>query len=399
MRLGIVYHTRFWQAADGSLWESEGSFARYVDSLAPYFDQISLCVPVREPAGGGGCRVWAPNVHLAPLPDFDGPRHFYPCLPAVLQALSSFVKDWDVLHCRVPTPSAFPAFAMARRRGLPVFLLVVGDLQSLVSSLPYRGMKRLLYRTYVAWEEWGLKRMIRRSLTFTNGEALYLKHRSHSSMILETKTTTIKNEDIADREDTCSGSTIRLLCVSRIDPRKGLRCFPEALDRLRKNGRDVCLDIVGPAVGQAGEDERERILAEANSLGLQRSLRFLGPMPLDVLLSLYREYDLFALPTLPGEGIPRVLLEAMAAGLPIVTTEVAGIPSLVRHEVNGLLIPVSSAAEVADAVGRLLKEPSLRQSLIKHGYETARLYTLEHQARWMMERVAAHTGFSLSRHA
>ena len=47
MKLGIVYHMPFWRAADGSLREVEGSFARYVDSLAPYFDEISLCVPVR----------------------------------------------------------------------------------------------------------------------------------------------------------------------------------------------------------------------------------------------------------------------------------------------------------------------------------------------------------------
>ena len=45
MKLGIVYHMPFWRAPDGSLRELEGSFARYVDSLAPYFDEISLCVP------------------------------------------------------------------------------------------------------------------------------------------------------------------------------------------------------------------------------------------------------------------------------------------------------------------------------------------------------------------
>ena len=51
MKLGIVYHMPFWREADGTLREIEGSFARYVDSLAPYFDEISLCVPVVTRAG------------------------------------------------------------------------------------------------------------------------------------------------------------------------------------------------------------------------------------------------------------------------------------------------------------------------------------------------------------
>lgn len=392
MRLGILYHTPFCQAPDSSLWEAEGSFARYVDSLAPYFDQVSLCVPVRRADGIGGNRIRASNVHLAPLPHFEGPRQFYPNFPRVARALARLVKEWDILHCRVPTPAAFPAYTLARLRGLPTFLLVVGDLRGLAPSLPYRGIGRLAYRAYISFEEWALKRMIQGSLTFTNGAALYAKHRPHGPAVFETRTTTIDAQDIADRLDTCQGQTVRLLCVSRIDPRKGLRCLPAALAALRGEGRDVRLDIIGPAVGRTGEAERHAIKAEAVRLGVTEWFTFLGPMALDALLPVYRRYDLFVLPTLPGEGIPRVLLEAMAAGLPVVATDVAGISSLVTPGVNGLLIPQSSSRAVAEAVRALLDDPPLRQALIKNGYETARAHTLEHQARSMMERLAAHTG-------
>ena len=73
----------FWQAADGSIWESEGSFGRYVDSLAPYFDEIVLSVPVFDVPPASGSRLRASNVRLAPLPYFPGPRQFYPMLPSV----------------------------------------------------------------------------------------------------------------------------------------------------------------------------------------------------------------------------------------------------------------------------------------------------------------------------
>src|SRR5262245_63419318 len=100
----------FWRGGDGTLYELEGSFARYVDSLAPYFEEVSVCAPVVDPAGSGGTRVRSPNVTLAPLPRFDGPRQFYPRLPLLWPRLAAWVSSLDLLHCRVPTPAAFPAF-------------------------------------------------------------------------------------------------------------------------------------------------------------------------------------------------------------------------------------------------------------------------------------------------
>jgi hypothetical protein len=114
VKLGIVYHMPFWRAADGSLHEVEGSFARYVDSLAPYFDEISLCVPVLSEPRGEGTPIRSANVTLAPLPFFDGPAHFYPRLPAMLPRLSRWVRGIDILHCRVPSPAAIFAFTLAR---------------------------------------------------------------------------------------------------------------------------------------------------------------------------------------------------------------------------------------------------------------------------------------------
>src|SRR5262245_63215144 len=96
----------FWKAEDGSLWESEGSFARYVDSLAPYFDEVVLSVPVFDRPQPAGSRVRAGNVRLAPLPYFPGPRQFYPMLPRVYRRLQQWVTDCGVILLCVPTSSA-----------------------------------------------------------------------------------------------------------------------------------------------------------------------------------------------------------------------------------------------------------------------------------------------------
>jgi glycosyltransferase involved in cell wall biosynthesis len=389
MQLGIVYHMPFWRDAEGRLREVEGSFARYVDSLAPYFDEIVLCVPVLTVASGEGTAVRSKNVTLAPLTDFDGPMHFYPRLPRLLPRLLRFARRVDVLHCRVPTPAAIFAFGFARLLGRPAFLLVVGDLEALRESVPYRGVKRWLWHAYTAFEEHNIQWMADRSVAFANGAPLALKHSRKGRPVIETQTTTISLADVAAREDTCAGGRVRVLTVSRIDPRKGLSILPDTLSQLVARRFDVALDIVGPAVGAPGEVERRAIAARATALGVEGRFRLLGAVPLDRLLPLYREYDLFVLPTLPGEGIPRVLLEAMTAGVPVVTTRVAGIPSLVSHEVNGLLVNEPTPSAIADALARLLSDAGLRRRLIANGYETARAHTLEAQAARMMREVSS----------
>jgi glycosyltransferase involved in cell wall biosynthesis len=386
--LGILYHMPFWRGPGGTLREGEGSFARYVDSLAPYFDEVSLCVPVLREPRGEGTAIRSSNVTLMPLPPFDGPLHFYPRLARVVPRLVRWARRIDLLHCRVPSPAAVFAFAIARMLRRPAFLLVVGDLRAVLPSMPYRGLKRVLWRAYTELEEWNVQWMASHALTFANGPALAAKHARKGRPVVETTTTTISACDIASRLDTCARTRVRALTVSRIDPRKGLRVLPAVVRRLSDGGIDVTLDIIGPAVGWPGEGERTAIADNANALGVADRVSIIEAMPLDRLLPAYRSYDVFVLPTLPGEGIPRVLLEAMSAGLPVVTTRVAGIPALVTHGVNGLLVDEPTVDAIAGALARILRDSILRRSLIANGYETARSFTLEMQAARMMETVA-----------
>lgn len=397
MTLGILYHMPFWQTADGAIWEAEGSFARYVDSIAPYFDRVILSVPVFDTPPAAGSRLRASNVSLAPLPYFPGPRQFYPQLLSMRSRLKQWVTQCDVIHLRVPSPAAIFAFRIAEAQRKPIFLLVVGDYEALLPHLGYRGLKKFLFSKYVAFEEWALRYMTRRALTFANGAALRAKHAGDGVRVHETKTTTLSLADLSTRTDTCDGPRIKLLCVSRIDPRKGLRSLPEVVGNLVASGHDVSLDIVGPTIGLIGESERDAISEEARRHGVVDRVNLRGPVALDQLMPLYREFDLFVLPTRPGEGIPRVLMEAMAAGLPIVTTDVSGIASLIADGDNGLLVPDGSTDGVADALRKLITDAPLRQRLIKNGYATARAHTLEQQADSLMQVVARECGVPIHR--
>jgi glycosyltransferase involved in cell wall biosynthesis len=156
---------------------------------------------------------------------------------------------------------------------------------------------------------------------------------------------------------------LRVASVGRLVPKKGFDILLGAVRELTERGTAVQLTIAGED-GEAGESVRQLI----DELGLSSTVRMVGPVSQPGLLDLYRSVDVFALAcrvTDDGDrdGIPNVLVEAMAAGLPVVSTAVSGIPEIVRDESNGLLVDPGDSRQLADALLRLEKDPLLRNRL------------------------------------
>ena len=402
MRLGIVYHRPFYRDPEGGLWEAEGSFSRYVESLARFVDEVHLIVPERrQPFDSEAYPLRADNVILRPLPFYDRLPAFYRALPGALAQLRRTLPACDLVNLRIPTPLGVYAYVLAKILRRPIFLIVVGDLAGVSESVRVDSLKRIAYKVYLAAEEWLQTRMVAGAPSFVNGQALYAKYNRPGRQVLLTTTSTISDQDVIDRSDTGLGddghAPIRLLTVSRIDPRKGLRHLPPALADLVRRGHDVRLTIVGPTVGTMGAEERDRVLASATELGMADRIDFIGSRTLPQVLSIAREHDLFVLPTLPGEGVPRVLLEAMASGLPIVVSDVAGVPTLVQHEVNGLLIPPADPPAIAAAVDRLICDGDLRRRLIATGNRAAHAHTADSHARKIALGLVKMAGIHLRR--
>jgi len=104
----------------------------------------------------------------------------------------------------------------------------------------------------------------------------------------------------------------------------------------------------------------------------------------DRMQELYAEHDVFLFPSLM-EGLPSVLLEAMATGMPVITTETCGMPDVVEDEFNGLLIPPADATAMGEAILRLAGSVELRQKLGEAARETMKRYTWEQAARQLEE--------------
>lgn len=149
--------------------------------------------------------------------------------------------------------------------------------------------------------------------------------------------------------------------AGRLSPEKGFDLLIRSADRLLGAGLDFGLVIAG----EGGEEARLRDLIEG--LGRGDRIRLLGyrsDMP-----EVFRAMDVFALSS-HREGLPNVLLEAMATSLPIVATRIAGIPRLVADGQNGLMVPAGSVDALVDALGRLLADPGLRGRLGREGRTT-----------------------------
>ncbi len=158
--------------------------------------------------------------------------------------------------------------------------------------------------------------------------------------------------------------TPNVLFVGRHEPRKGLLDLLKAHRILRKTGTDSRLLVVG-----SGPQEREARRYVATR-GLQ-GVEFLGRVTDAEKAQLFRTADVYASPATGGESFGIVLLEAMAAGTPIVCSDIHGYKGVVRRGREGLLVPPREPRELAFAIQRLLADPVLREQMGAAGQERA----------------------------
>lgn len=149
--------------------------------------------------------------------------------------------------------------------------------------------------------------------------------------------------------------------VGRLSTEKGFDLLVRAVDRLVREGLDLDLVILGDG------DQAGSLQCLIQELGQANRIRLLGYQ--SDLIEWYQAMDVFALSSL-REGLPNVLLEAMAMETPVVATRIAGIPKLMEQETNGLLVEPGNVEELTAALKRLVLDADLRSRVGQAGRET-----------------------------
>lgn len=163
----------------------------------------------------------------------------------------------------------------------------------------------------------------------------------------------------------------KVLCVAAHRPYKGLPVLIEACQILRDQGVQFRCDVLGHGPMR---DELEQMIRDR---GVENVIHLLGAKPEHVVAEMMGEATLFVLPSIIAkdgqmEGIPVVLMEAMASSKAAVSTSISGIPELVEDGVTGLLVPPGDAQALAAAMRTLLEDPARAQQMGRRGQEKVR---------------------------
>ncbi len=158
----------------------------------------------------------------------------------------------------------------------------------------------------------------------------------------------------------------QILTIARLTAKKGLPTIYKALRLLCDQGVSLHHTHIG------GGEDREKIISLIKDLDLASVTQLLGTQPHQVVLEHYKNADLFVLgcevaPNGDRDGIPNVLMESMAMGLPVVVTDISGIPELVENERTGLLVPPREPDKLAGSMLRMLTDGELRHRVIAAG--------------------------------
>jgi glycosyltransferase involved in cell wall biosynthesis len=179
----------------------------------------------------------------------------------------------------------------------------------------------------------------------------------------------------------------RLVSAARIVPKKGLHLVPEALALLRRNGVQCSWRVIGDG------PELESLRAACRRAGLGTSVEFLGPKDNATVRAELLAADAALLPCVVAadgerDGIPIFLVEAMALGVPVITTPVSGIPELVRDADTGFLAAPGDSRALADAIKKALGDPPLARTIGQRGRAAVRRQLdVTESARLLIEHI------------
>jgi len=354
------------------------SFGRVIDELAARYEKVFLCVPLKDGSRDKtrDYRIQAENVEIIQQPFFTSSLRALRHPVGFFRAYAHVCRKADALFVRGMSPFVGSLYANAWLHKRSVCHWIVGNPIALLQthkrsgrimdilSLAYAHQHRILTR---------LGRWLVDGSFVCNGKELGESYKSPRT--ISTVSSTVREDEFFEREDTCKGDKIRILFIGFIRPEKGVEYLIEAVCKL-KTEKPWEIILVGSR--EKFSTYAEKLEQLIDNFNIRQRVQWVGYVSYGPeMFNYFREADIFVFPTL-SEGTPRVLVEARANSLPIIATNVGGIPTSVTDGFDGLLVPPKDPVALARAIQRVVEDGELRRSLIHNGLKSVSNMTIEH---------------------
>ncbi len=382
MRLGVYADLVY--RLDGDVLSTDRSFVNFVTALPPRVDEVVLFGRLDPEPGRSHYVVPTEAVRFVPLPHYESVfavGQVVRATPASCRAFSQELDRVDAVWLFGPVPLAVVFALVGMRHRKPVFLGVRQNYPEYVGTRLPSG--RWTWAVGAAHAlDLSFRLIGRRAPTVTVGEDLAQRYQGGSAPVLPIGLSLVRSSDVVSREEALARSwdgELRLLSVGRLDPEKNPLLLLDVIEELRRRDPRWRLAVVGegPLEGELSE-RRDRS-------GLSDAVELIGHVANGPdLWEQYRRSHLFLHVSLT-EGLPQVLFEAEAAGLPIVATDVGGVSAALGHGARGLLVPPRDSTAAVDAIERIATDADLRARLVDAGLADARAEALDVQ----LDRVVA----------
>ncbi len=388
MRLVVVSHKVCWPSRGSpSGYATDGGFPMQMAAIAGLFDATRLLVPVDPRAQGAGeIPVVGHELQVVPLSVPKGrgltrKLRLLPWLMANTPSLLRNVRQADAVHAAIPGDVGTVGILLALVFGKPLYIRHCGNWHAARTSAEHfwrRLLERIAGRHAVVLATGGDQR----PPSVIN---------PHIEWIFSTSLSEAQLGAYARRRVRLPGSSPNLVIACRQDRKKGTGTVIAALPLLAAEFPGVTLTVLGDG------PDLDVFRSQAKTLGVYERVRFAGNVSHDSVISHLQTSDVFCFPTQASEGFPKAVVEALACGVPVVTTSLAVLQTLLAQG-GGRLITEASPELVAQAVRWVLADERRYVEMSAAAIETARQYSLERWTRMIRDRLSAGWG-ALQAHA
>lgn len=381
----LVAFTDYVYSQRGEILYGERAFALFLVALTAHVEQLTIVGRLnREPSTFH--YPLPASVRFVGLPHYSSLTKPLSVSSSLIRSLQRFwraIDDADAVWLLGPYPHAvaFALLALIRRKRL-----VLGVRQDFPAYVRSRRPTRRWMHFSADLLELSWRLLARRAPVVVVGPELE-RHYRHAPAVLQIAVSLVTAGDVAEGERAAGRSydgELSVLSVGRIDSEKNPLLLADVLAQLRKDDPRWRLVVCGE--GPLAEALQARLV----ELGLEEHAEIRGYVPIDGgLLDLYRSSHAFLHVSLT-EGVPQVLIEAFASGLPVVATAVGGVAEAAGEA--ALLIPPRDAPAAVQALTQIAAGAGLRAGLIERGLALALRHTLESETARVAAFIASPNG-------